>query len=400
MPASNYINFTKREIERLPLPAPGSQQVRYFDELVRGLYILVSPGGTKTFYCRRKLQGKSERLCIGRFPDLSIEQARTKAQEFQSQLSVGQNFAEVRRQSHKEMTLEELFEHYVEKHLSKKGRRVAEITASFDKAFSHWKTRRLSVIDPTEVMELHQKIADTRGPLAANRAIEILRAMFNKAIKWRFFEGRNPATIVTMFPENARSRVLDEGEYERLQAALDREANPVMRDFFMLALLTGARKSNLLAMRWKDINFTTGTWTIPGEVTKTGDQYIVALTDIDLAILKKRMVSAPGEYVFPGDKNHGHLADPKRAWARVLKRAKITDLRLHDLRRSMASWMANSGANASVIQGALNHKDIKTTMLVYAHTAKNAERDAKAKAQQSLLKGSKRRLNVISFPKQ
>jgi len=123
------------------------------------------------------------------------------------------------------------------------------------------------------------------------------------------------------------------------------------------------------------------------------------LTDIDLAILKKRMVTAPGEYVFPGANGQGHLADPKRAWARVLKRAKITDLRLHDLRRSMASWMANSGANASLIQGALNHKDIKTTMLVYAHTAKNVERDAKARAQQTLLKGSKRRLNVVPFEK-
>jgi hypothetical protein len=60
----------------------------------------------------------------------------------------------------------------IQEHLSKKGRRVAEITESFNKAFSHWKRRRLSVIDPTEMMELHQKIADTRGPLAANRAIE------------------------------------------------------------------------------------------------------------------------------------------------------------------------------------------------------------------------------------
>lgn len=84
-----------------------------------------------------------------------------KAQEFQALLSVGQNFAEVPRQAHKEMTLGELFDQYVERHLVKKGRRIAEITASFDKAFSHWKSRRLSVIDPTEVMDIHQKLPTT-----------------------------------------------------------------------------------------------------------------------------------------------------------------------------------------------------------------------------------------------
>lgn len=156
---------------------------------------------------------------------------------------------------------------------------------------------------------------------------------------------------------NARSRVLDEGEYERLQAALDREENPGMRDFFMLALLTGARKANLLAMRWKNINFTSGTWTIPGETTKTGDQYIVALNDIDLVILKKWIVSAPGEYVFPGDKNQGHLADPKRAWARVLKRAKI---QIYVFRTCGAVWLHGWQTAAQMHPSCREHLTTKT----------------------------------------
>ena len=395
MAKSNYINFTKRAIDQLPIPEKAGTQLRFFDESVRGLYVLVSTGGTKTFYARRKIQGKSERFCIGRHPDISVEQARTRAQEFQSKLAFGQNLAEVRKEQNKEMTLGELCDLYIDKHLKKKAKRWQDIEAVFRRSFSHWKSRRLSTIGAQEVLEIHQEIADARSEVTANRAVEVLRAMYNKAIKWRIYYGENPATIVTMFPEKIRSRVLEEHELEKFFAAV--EAEPEYRDFFLLALQTGARQSNVFSMRWEDINFDTSTWTIPQEKTKTGEEYRIALTSADITILKER-TKGTSPFVFPSDSARGHLIDPKKAWKRVLKRAGISDLRMHDLRRTMATWMANSGANAALIQGALNHKDIKTTLMVYAHSAKNAERDAKERAQQSVRKKSKSvNNNVVDF---
>lgn len=87
-----------------------------------------------------------------------------------------------------------------------------------------------------------------------------------------------------------------------------------------------------------------------------------------------------GEFVFPGEGVTGHYVEPKRAWKRLLARAKVEGLHIHDLRRSLASFMANAGADVSLIQSALNHKDIKTTLTVYVRTARSAELTAREKA--------------------
>lgn len=148
-----------------------------------------------------------------------------------------------------------------------------------------------------------------------------------------------------------------------------------------LCLLTGQRKSNVLAMRWADIDFKGRTWTIPGEKMKNNQSLMLAMSDDELDLLKARRKKPPGEWVFPGDGRTGHYVEPKRAWARLLRRAKIEDLHIHDLRRSLASFMANAGANVSLIRSALNHKDIKTTLNVYVRTARTAELSAREKAQ-------------------
>lgn len=178
-------------------------------------------------------------------------------------------------------------------------------------------------------------------------------------------------------------------EFKKFFAALETETGD-LKDFVMLSLLTGARKSNVLAMRWADIDLRAAVWVIPGSVTKNGQTQAVPLTIAEMEILqrrwkvRKRQVHK-SEYVFPGEGSKGHLVDPKKAWKSLLKRAEIEDLHLHDLRRSMASWMANAGANVALIQSAMNHRDLKTTLAVYTHTVKDAEREARSKAHQLML---------------
>lgn len=394
-------NFTKRDIQELPLPTEVGKRIDYWDEKTRGLFVRVSYAGTKTFFVRRKVLGKSERLLLGRFPDLTIEQARAKAADFQSNIARGNNLADARRDQLDEMSLGELFQAYLDRHLRKKARKWWITEQDFTRNFDHWKNRKLSTITLEDIETFHHKTAEARGKYAANRAIELIRAIYNKGIKWRLYKGENPATPITTFPERTRSRILNEDELDRFFKALEVDENEKMRDFFMMCLFTGARRANVQQMKWADINFSSKTWLIPGEKTKTGDPYLVALTEEDLKILKRRVMASKSEFVFPGKDGVGHLIEPKRAWARILKRAGISDLKLHDLRRSMASWMANTGANASLIQGALNHKDIKTTMLVYAHTLKDAERTAKEAAQKSFLRRESKLStpNVVPFSK-
>jgi integrase len=379
------INFTKRAIEEIAPASPERKKDYYWDSKTRGLYLCVTAKGVKSFYVRRKIKGHSERLLIGRFPELSVEQARAKAAEFHFGVSVGKNLAQIRRQELDEPTLGEAFLEYMERHVKKTRKTAGAIEKSFYRDFSHWKARKLSSIDDHAVEQLHAEVGQTRGKYAANRAIQLLKAVYNKAIKWKLFMGTNPCLTVARFPEDVRTRILTEEELTRFLAALDQEQNERFKDYVVLSLLTGARKANVLAMCWDDINFGGKTWTIPGEQTKNGKTQVIPLTDWEIDILTRRFEQRRNNYVFYGDGATGHFADPKRQWLKMMEQAKIEDLHIHDLRRSFASWMANTGANISLISSALNHKDIKTTMTVYAHTVKNAERDARNKAHQVMM---------------
>jgi integrase len=375
------LNFRKKDIEDLPLPADGKLQEHWHDTKVRGLYVLVTAAGTKTFYVRRKVKGRSERLLLGRFPDLSVELARTKAMQFHSALTDGKNLVEARRGELAELTLGELFQSYLDKHAKKSRKTWQIIEQDFERNFSQWKNRKLSSIAQADVEKLHGRIAISRGKYASNRALELIRAIFNKGIQWKLCSKDNPAFGITPFPEESRIRILQPDEFTRFFKALDEEPDEIIRDFIAISLLTGTRKANVLSMSWTDINIKGATWTIPGAESKNGQPHTIALTKQEIEILERRSKGSKSDFVFPGHGVTGHLVEPKRAWARILERAKIDNLHLHDLRRSMASWMANTGANAPLIQSALNHRDMKTTLTIYAHTVKGAERAAREKAQ-------------------
>ncbi|MBX9771916.1 MAG: site-specific integrase, partial [Candidatus Obscuribacterales bacterium] len=327
---------------------------------------------------RRKIKGKSELFLLGRFPELSVEQARAKSGAFHAAVTDGKNIAQAKRAERAELSLGELFDAYVENHLKKSRKTWQAQLENIDRSFSHWKNHKLSSITRADVEHLHMSIGRKRGHYAANRVIDLLRAAYNKGIHWHMFKGENPAVGISEFKEQPRERVLQPDEMERFFQALDAETDEKFRHFVALCLMTGQRKSNVLAMRWDDIDFKGKTWTIPGEKMKNGQSLVLALSQSELEVITSHPRS--GEWVFPGSGETGHFVEPKRAWQRLLKRAQIENLHIHDLRRSLASFMANAGADVSLIRSALNHKDIQTTLNVYVRTAKTAELDAREKA--------------------
>jgi integrase len=135
----------------------------------------------------------------------------------------------------------------------------------------------------------------------------------------------------------------------------------VVRDYILVSLLTGARKGNVLTMRWEDVHFSIQEWHIPE--TKNGESHVIPLTASAMAILQERRENSQSPYVFPGRGNKGHLSNPHKGWKRVLKQAGISDLRIHDLRRTLGSWMAAMGATTAIIGKTLAHKDLRTTRI-------------------------------------
>jgi len=195
-----------------------------------------------------------------------------------------------------------------------------------------------------------------------------VKALVSSIFGWSISVGlwqTNLALGIRLNREYSRDRFIQGDELPKFFQALADEENDIMRDYFLLSLLTGARRANVLAMQWKDVNLKRGEWRI--EETKTGTPQTVTLSPEVLSILRNRIrnrkPSEPTTFVFPGDGRSGHLIEPKKGWQRILERAGIDNLRIHDLRRTLGSWQAKTGASLSIIGKSLNHKNPSTTAI-------------------------------------
>jgi integrase len=173
----------------------------------------------------------------------------------------------------------------------------------------------------------------------------------------------NPAARIELYRETPRERFLRADELPRFFKALDAEEDEDFRDFFKMALFTGARRGNVQSMRWPDVDLDAKTWTIPAEQFKTRKPMTVALSAEALDILKRRKKYAVNEFVFASHGKRGHLVEPKGAWERIRAASGLKDLRIHDLRRTLGSWQAAAGASLPIIGKSLGHTQPTTTAI-------------------------------------
>ncbi|MBP7075352.1 MAG: site-specific integrase, partial [Rhabdochlamydiaceae bacterium] len=237
------------------------------------------------------------------------------------------------------------------------------------------------------IQSLHEKIGKENGLYQANRLLARIHIIYNKAIEWGW-EGVNPAQGIKKFKEKSRDRFLHPDELPRFFASLDEEPNDTIRDYIYVSLFTGVRRSNVLAMRWEEIQFERREWLVPE--TKNGEHLRVHLIETVIDILKSRLQTYGNrEWVFEGSGKTGHLMEPKAGWKRILEKAGIKDLRLHDLRRTLGSWQAATGANSYMIGHSLGHKSPQSTA-VYARLNLDPVRDSVEKATQAMLQTMKK----------
>jgi integrase len=372
--ANTKFNFTKRALEALR-PDEGAKQIYYRDTQTRGLCLSVAKGGTKTFCLYRKIQGRPERVLIGQFPAISIEQARAKADELNSAIAAGRNPAAEVTAIKGELTVGDLFREYIERH-AKKKKTWQEMERSFKNHAGTLASMQLSNVSSAHANRLHSDIGKDVGVYAANRMVQMFKAVFNKGRLWKLYSGDNPFDGITLFTETPRERFLSDEETSQLLKAIERNPNEHTRDFITLSLFTGIRKANLAALEWSWIDLKQGTLRVPH--TKNGTSHTTGLGASELAILKRRREQNPdGEFVFPGTGKAGHIMDVKRSWNTLRKDAKLEDVTIHDLRRSLAASMANANINIALVKSAMNHKDIKTTLAVYARTQASVVREAR-----------------------
>jgi integrase len=189
---------------------------------------------------------------------------------------------------------------------------------------------------------------------------------------------------VQRYRERSRDRFLQADELPRFFESLARASQPA-RDFFTVALFTGARRANVQSMKWADVNLERKEWRIPE--TKNGRPVVVPLVAPVVDVLTRR-AGAGGEYVFPGSGKSGHYHEPSRAWRAICKRAGLADLRIHDLRRTLGSWQAGTGASTAVIGKSLGHQSTASTA-VYARLALGPVRDSVERATAAIIEASR-----------
>ena len=169
-------------MDRLPAPKPG-KRAYYYDSKSRGLVIDVTPNGVKTFRVYRKVQGKPERILVGRYPDVSIEQARGAAHELNARIARGENPALKARGMRAEMLFGELFDLYIERHAKLEKRSWSGDVWLHKKYFADWDSRRLSSIQRDDIERRKAAVAKLHGRYSANRVLALLNTVFAKAAK-------------------------------------------------------------------------------------------------------------------------------------------------------------------------------------------------------------------------
>ena len=361
--------FTKTRIQAIPTPEAG-KRVTYYDTKTPGLQLRVSATGIKTFSVYRRLKaGEPERVTLGRFPSMTVEQAQKQAAEVIAEIEGGANPAEAKRALREEPTLAEFFSEYGDRHGNKKLSWRDDQQRFRDYLLPALGKRKLSGIDRAMIARMlsdAEKAGKSAGTVRQIRALA--SNMLSKAVEWGYLDA-NPAQSVKVSGSTVkRDRFLQPDELARFFEAVVAEPNDIIRDLILLALLTGARRSNVCAMHWREIDLKAGVWKI--KRTKNGEPQTITLCPEAVTILEARQAATVNGFVFPGTGRTGHIAEPRKGFARVMERAGIPHGRdvengmvLHDLRRTLGSWQARTGASLAIIGKSLNHKSQQATAI-------------------------------------
>lgn len=355
---------------------------------VSGFGVRVYGTGRKVFQLRyRTKAGRQRALKVADVGDLTVQQAREKAQEEKARVLDGEDPQKERQAARhqtrgKLSTVGELVENWHED-FARPHRRSSDVDA-YRVAKIKDALGSLHLVDVTveELASWHIKLGKS-APVEANRTLETLRAAWRwaedmeklppEASDSSMFRGGRRAKI-KRFPEKSRDRWLREHETKRLMKAVEGEDDPYIRAAVPLLLLTGLRKRELLTARWTDLDLERGE--IRLRKTKTGEPQTRLLPAPAVAILRSLPRFEESPFVFPSPKDPTEPRDDiKRPWQRIRAAAEIEDVTLHDLRRTAGSYMAQSGVPLEAIQKVLGHSHPGVTK-VYARLSSETERDA------------------------
>lgn len=342
-----------------------SERYAVHDRDVKGFVVYVSPQGVKSFFWYGKVLGKPVRRRIGVYPDLACDDARKIAKSIVGELAAGKSA--VGRAKSDRMTLADLFDQYLTIHAKPKKRTWQRDAREFDRFVRKpLGPKLLPEIRRADIAALLSKIEDANGKGPARKVRALLHKMFEVAMDEEWAE-RNPVRGTHRPDFDARQRYLKPSELDAFINAVATLRSDISRDFIWLTLFTGQRRSNVCSMRLDEIDFDNATWRIPKEKYKGKRVHTVPLPPGAVAIIERRRRDNPADcpWVLPSWGPKGHYNNPKAAFATVLERAKLKNLRVHDLRRTMGAWQQAAGETLRTTQMTMGHSTAEETARTY-----------------------------------
>jgi integrase len=349
----------------------GKKKENYFCNSTSGFILETRCTGGMTYALRYKDQnGRQRQYKIGDSKSISFDQAKRSAQRIRSKVVLGEDpLAEKKIKK----SIPTLTNFTVDSYLpfAEGYKREGSIKADLSMLGNHLLPRfgntYLDKITQQEVIDFHQgMLAKGLAKGTANRGLVLLKHILNMALKWNVLGVKsNPAVGVKLFDlNNARERYLTPDETSRLVDAIKKSKNSQLKYIVPLLLLLGCRKHELIESRWVDFDLEHRTWRVP--LAKSGKSRHVPLSKAVLEILTQlpRWENCP--FVVPNPYTLRIFINIHRSWDIARKAAGLPEVRMHDLRHSMASNMVNSGRSIYEVAKVLGHSQLKTTQR-YAH---------------------------------
>ncbi len=372
--------ITKRLLDSLPPPAAG--EVKVWDTELRGFVVRVRASGRQWFAVEWMRERRTRRLTLGEFGPVTVDQARDRAREILGRVARGEDPAAERADEKTAPTFADLARRYLEEHAGPK-KKPASIEAD-ERSLRLYvlpalRRRKVAAVGLKEVSDLHHSLREK--PVQANRVLALVSKMLNLAETWGLRPlHSNPCPRIARFRESKRERFMSGAELRRLGEALsaveqDGSEDPAAVLAIRLLLLTGARRNEILNLRWQDVDLATGTLNLPD--SKTGKKSIpLGPAPAELLAAAPRLEGSP--YVIPGRRPNGRFVGLQRPWTRIRERAGLGDVRLHDLRHGFASVGVAANLGLPVLGAILGHRHPATTAR-YAHLDDDPRRAAAAR---------------------
>lgn len=368
--------LTNKVIKDSTCPA-GKLKTDLHDSGCKGLMLEIRASGGKTFYLRyRDERNKVRQFRLGDAQDLPLEQARKKADSLRAKIAMGVDPSEEKLVKRSTPTIRDFI---MESYLPF----VKGYKRSWDTDWSLLKNhilpafgdKYMDALTKRDVIAFVGKHRETHAAGSVNRVLILLRYIFNCATRWDTVGVKhNPTNGIPLLEENnKKERYLSEAEAQLLFESVQRSDNKLLKYIVPMLILTGTRKREVLDAKWSEFDFERRLWRIG--MSKSGKARYVPMSDGVIVLLKSIPRIDGCDWVFANPKTRRPFDNIFCSWDTARKRAGLTDVRIHDLRHSFASFLINNGRSLYEVQKILGHTQIKTTQR-YAHLANDTLLDA------------------------